>query len=92
MRGASGRCDFARGAVTGADLLPIPPPAELAEAVATTEGMERLYRRFARVLPLRFAGVREASLAEHGIKAVEAWFRQGPAGLNVSAQLEGLGQ
>ena len=53
--------------------------------------METLYRQFAAVLPLRFAGVRRASDAEHGIAAVRAWLRKGPVGANSSAQEERLG-
>ena len=59
--------------------------------VLTSEGMERLHRRFAAVLPLRFAGVRESRSAKNGINAVEAWLRRAPAGVNVSAQLARLG-
>ena len=43
------------------------------------------------MLPLRFAGVREARSAKNGINAVEAWLRRAPAGVNVSAQLSRLG-
>ena len=53
--------------------------------------MEQLYRQFATVLPLRFAGVRRASDAEHGIAAVRAWLKKGPVGANSSAQEERLG-
>ena len=74
-----------------ADLWPIPPAAALAEAIRSREAMEQLYRQFATVLPLRFAGVRRASDAEHGIAAVRAWLRKGPVGANSSAQEERLG-
>ena len=79
-------------AVARGDLRPIPPPAALAEAIRSREGMETLYRSMATVLPLRFAGVRRASDAEHGIAAVRAWLRKGPVGANSSAQEERLGQ
>ena len=78
-------------AVARGDLRPIPPAAALAEAIRSREAMEQLYRQFATVLPLRFAGVRRASDAEHGIAAVRAWLRKGPVGANSSAQEERLG-
>jgi len=86
------RCGHTQWALASAEVQPIPPPAKLAEAVRTSEGLERLHRHFATVIPLRFAGVREARSAEHGIAAVATWLRKAPAGINMSAQLERLGQ
>ena len=36
------------------DFVPLPSPSEIAVECSTTEGLQRLYRRFTRVLPYRF--------------------------------------
>ena len=67
-------CHVAEPAVSAARFEPIPPPAELAAECATLDGAHRVYRRFARPLPPRFAANQTSELA---VKALDAWLYGG---------------
>ena len=75
-----GRCLF-RGDFRAVDFgtndpegfVPVPLPHELLEQCRTTDGMHAVYRRFARVLPLRFA----AGNVSHAARVALAKWRSG---------------
>ena len=54
------------------DFVPIPSTQSMAEQCATTAGMQDLYRSFASVLPVRFAGG-APNVSEAARSALQAW-------------------
>ena len=73
FRGARlGRCYMKlMGTTRDQDFVPIPSMQSMAEQCATTAGMQDLYRSFASVLPVRFAG--GANVSEAARSALQAW-------------------
>jgi len=73
LRGVEGQCRFgadARLPASWDSFLPILPPEIVAAESRSKEGLERLYRRHAHVVPCRFGGVKD--MDEEVCKAVEA--------------------
>ena len=73
MRGGSTGCPRRAGRERRA-LRADPAAAELAAECATLDGAHRVYRRFARPLPPRFAANEQGELA---VKALDAWLYGG---------------
>ena len=73
FRGARlGRCYMKlMGTTRDQDFVPIPSTQSMAEQCATTAGMQDLYRSFASVLPVRFAG--GANVSEAARSVLQAW-------------------